>query len=801
MNSFVAPKTRPRLCHVITTPTDRYSSGLRTRMEAQIAREAGYEVDIVTGLGPTDQRLTGPQLEDVTYHRLPSLTKYIHPSQDLAALWRLYRLFKRRQYEVVHTHLAKAGVMGRLAAGLARVPVVVHDVHGPVFHPRLSRPRRWLYTVLERLAGRHTSHYIFYTEHLRAAFNAANIGWQAEKNVIYPGLNLAPFLTAGNSPPDRDRLRAAWGLKPDHLVVGYVARLVPGKGHHFAIEALGRLAPRLPQLRLMLVGGAIWPEEKKYLQGLQDLAAGLGLKDRVIFAGHQIQVIPFYQMFDLFVLPSLYEGTANAMLEALVLGLPVVAFDIAAVHEFCRDEVVLCPFAQAAGLAQGLERALALGPGPAPSPDLRRELVAKFSPAHWRQHIADFYRGLALPAPLKAAAAAGPPLGDQTGAAPPVAGEGCRRPPAALFSLIPVMEALFLIYLVLSYFCPPLRLDNLLLVLFLCLSWVLIFSYHWLGVPAIKMKPRRILLLGQNKLTERLLQILQEKQDQVYAVADHWHLSGLEPSQTLENFVQEHKIDLIVYATDSKLVPASAGSLCSLRFNEKNILDDCSFYQKITGKLPIDYIEDVGLLVHSSRGMWFPRLSAAAKRTFDLALALLLTPLATLLIILCGVAIKLNSKGPVFFIQERLGRYESPFNIIKLRTMADNAEKLSGPRWSFDNDPRITSVGRILRKTRLDEIPQLYNVIKGDMSFIGPRPIRKHFADLLAAKIPCYRLRFLTKPGLTGWAQVNCGYGSTVEGQKEKVKHDLFYLVHRSLRLDLLIVLKTIRIVVAGKGI
>lgn len=383
--------------------------------------------------------------------------------------------------------------------------------------------------------------------------------------------------------------------------------------------------------------------------------------------------------------------------------------------------------------------------------------------------------------------------------------ERSQRPGPLFLSLIPVLALAFLVYLVMVQFFAALRLSNLSLALFLGLAWMLLFAWRWFGVPAIRLEPRRVLLIGRNRLIDRIAQILQEEHAQVYAVADHWHRSSSNMARpALENYVQDHEIDLIVYASGSELVSQLASSLCSLRLKEKNIFDDQAFYQRLTGKIPIDYVDDVGLLMNSKREVWFPRLSAVARRLFDIVMVLISTPLALPLIIICGLVIKLDSKGPVFFIQERLGQNEKPFRLIKLRTMVHNAEKLSGPKWSSDKDPRKTAVGKVLRKTRLDELPQLFNVLKGDMTFVGPRPFRKHFADLLAEHIPHYRLRFLAKPGLTGWAQVNVGsgdYHNTMEGQKEKVEHDLFYLVRRSLALDFFIMLKTIRVVVAGKGI
>ncbi len=386
-----------RLCHVITTPTDQYSSGLRTRMEAEIALELGYRVDIVTGQGPADEKLISQGIPGVKYWRLPSLTKYIYPHRDIKALLDLYVLFRRQKYQIVHTHLAKAGILGRLAAGLAGVPTIVHDVHGPSFTPAHSWTQRNLFVNLERLAGLVTTHYVFYTNHLMADFAAHGIGPKAVKEVIYPNLRLETFLEAPPLPADRrEKLRADWGLAPEHLVIGYVARLVPSKAHHLVIEALARLVDRWPQARLLLVGGAIWPEELSCQQRLQKLVKNLNLEGKVIFTGHQMEVLPFYQIFDLFVMPSLYECVGNALLEALVMGLPAVAFDLPFVHEFCpHEETIVCPYAQIEGLSQKLEGVLTQlatsSEDMRPSLAFRQDLAEKLSADRWKEKVVNFY--------------------------------------------------------------------------------------------------------------------------------------------------------------------------------------------------------------------------------------------------------------------------------------------------------------------------------------------------------------------------------------------------------------------------
>ncbi len=194
-----------------------------------------------------------------------------------------------------------------------------------------------------------------------------------------------------------------------------------------------------------------------------------------------------------------------------------------------------------------------------------------------------------------------------------------------------------------------------------------------------------------------------------------------------------------------------------------------------------------------------PYLNGRLKRSLDILLVLLCAPLAVFLVGLAALAIKLSSRGPVFFVQERLGRKAMPFPCYKLRTMVVGAEQ-GTPQWAAAADPRVTRVGGLLRRSRLDELPQLYNVWRGEMSFVGVRPIREHFARILAAKEPRYYLRFLAKPGLTGWDQVHNGYPCTLEGQLRKFRFDLYYLKNASLWLDLHILGSTLKVMLRCQG-
>jgi exopolysaccharide biosynthesis polyprenyl glycosylphosphotransferase len=179
------------------------------------------------------------------------------------------------------------------------------------------------------------------------------------------------------------------------------------------------------------------------------------------------------------------------------------------------------------------------------------------------------------------------------------------------------------------------------------------------------------------------------------------------------------------------------------------------------------------------------------------ALGLILTAPISLL---TAIAVKLDSPGPVLYCQERVGKNESTFLVYKFRSMLNNAETKTGPVWAAGNDPRVTRVGRLIRKLRIDEIPQMINVLKGEMSFVGPRPERPFFVSKLKQNIPYYHLRFSVKPGITGWAQISYPYGSSEDDATEKLQYDLYYIKNISPLFDLQIIFETIKVVLLGRG-
>lgn len=223
-----------------------------------------------------------------------------------------------------------------------------------------------------------------------------------------------------------------------------------------------------------------------------------------------------------------------------------------------------------------------------------------------------------------------------------------------------------------------------------------------------------------------------------------------------------------------------------------------AMYERLTGKLAVESMRPSYLIF--SRGFQKDPMTLALKRVGDILLSLLGLLLSLPICLLTALLIKLTSRGPVFFTQERAGQDGAVFRLIKFRTMTVDAEKDTGPVWAQAGDSRITPVGRFLRLTRIDEIPQFINILLGQMSFVGPRPERPHFVEQLSKQIPFYPLRHTVKPGLTGWAQVRHQYGASVEDAREKLRYDLYYIKNMGLLFDLNIVLRTTGVILLGKG-
>jgi exopolysaccharide biosynthesis polyprenyl glycosylphosphotransferase len=221
------------------------------------------------------------------------------------------------------------------------------------------------------------------------------------------------------------------------------------------------------------------------------------------------------------------------------------------------------------------------------------------------------------------------------------------------------------------------------------------------------------------------------------------------------------------------------------------------FEERLTRGVRSEYIDEAWLLEHVAKGR--KRIYGLGKRIGDIAAVLVAALPALIIGVLIALAIKLSDRGHLFIVHERVGKNEKPFMLIKFRSMVPNAD-MQGPSWTVENDPRITRLGRMLRRTRLDEIPQLINILKGEMSFVGPRAEVAALHSLYRSEIPFYEKRYLIKPGLTGWAQINYPYGSSVEDAKAKLAYDFFYLKNRSLVLDIGIILRTIDLILRGSG-
>jgi sugar transferase (PEP-CTERM system associated) len=271
------------------------------------------------------------------------------------------------------------------------------------------------------------------------------------------------------------------------------------------------------------------------------------------------------------------------------------------------------------------------------------------------------------------------------------------------------------------------------------------------------------------------------------------HIESLAEHATLLNASE------VVLALEERRNALPLDDLIRVKTTGVHVNELSSFLERETGRVDLDTLNP-SWLIFSDGFSSGRRLTSFAKRLFDLLASAILILVSAPVILITAIAIKMESRGPVFYRQVRIGLYQQPFEMIKLRSMRQDAEAISGEVWAQADDPRITRVGRWIRKLRIDELPQAWNVLKGDMSFVGPRPERPHFVSDLQSKLTYFAERHMVKPGITGWAQINYPYGASLADARHKLEYDLYYAKNYSPFLDILILLQTLRVVLWPEG-
>lgn len=336
--------------------------------------------------------------------------------------------------------------------------------------------------------------------------------------------------------------------------------------------------------------------------------------------------------------------------------------------------------------------------------------------------------------------------------------------------------------------------------------------WRWISVRlrVFNAARERVLIVGTGEMARQVCRWIVENHDGEYGVVGFAGpdagregtilAMGVRIQTDFESLVSfaRGRCERVIVALDEKRNHFPVRPLMELRLLGVEIEDATTFFERIGGKIAVETMLPSWLIF--SEGFKNSALRRFLKRTVDISLASVLLILTGPLMLATAALVKLTSRGPALYRQTRSGLGRIEFDVLKFRSMVVDAEAGSGPQWTRDFDPRVTLMGKIMRPTRIDELPQLINVLRGEMSFIGPRPERPHFIARLEEKIPYYGLRMTVRPGLTGWAQVEYRYGATDEDALEKLKYDLYYIKNGNLLFDLWIVLKTVKVVLLGAG-
>lgn len=377
--------------------------------------------------------------------------------------------------------------------------------------------------------------------------------------------------------------------------------------------------------------------------------------------------------------------------------------------------------------------------------------------------------------------------------------------------LVVAIAAVGTVVSALLYFLPMLPLWRSILVLALSFSFVFVMLVHalFLKFSNNNFLNRQVIVLGAGKAGAELKEYAAKAKEAGLNIIDVIALpeqdvevkgaKKLEDIGPFEEFVRRSEAELILIASSGKQeLPVDALISCKLAGVE--VKDRLSFFEQVRGYVDLASVKAEWIIFSDGfkGGNYFER---ALKRILDIAVSSLVLILTIPLMIFAAIGVALTSKGPIFYRQERVGLDGETFNLLKFRSMTVDAEKEGRPEWAKEADPRVTKIGGFLRRTRIDELPQLINVFRGDMSFVGPRPERPFFVEQLEQQIPFYKERHCLKPGITGWAQIQYPYGASFEDSKRKLEYDLYYIKNYSIFLDLLIILQTVRVVLFPVGV
>jgi sugar transferase (PEP-CTERM system associated) len=373
------------------------------------------------------------------------------------------------------------------------------------------------------------------------------------------------------------------------------------------------------------------------------------------------------------------------------------------------------------------------------------------------------------------------------------------------FRLLLVPGILALITAAVAYVFPRLLIGNNTVLIGLVLVTIALFAwrmmYAWLAqMPYLREK---VYVLGVGERAQRLVNALRLRSELGVEVAG-WsgnvegELNRESLAAHLMELIHERRVHRVIVAMEDRRGNLPVMEILHLRLAGVKIEEATSWLEKISGRIEVDNLYPSWLVFNE--GFRFSASFMLLRRILAILASAILLLVIFPVIPLVILAIKLDSRGPVLYRQRRVGLGGKVFYCFKFRTMRQDAEADTGATWATDDDPRITKVGKFLRASRLDEIPQLWCVLKGDMGFVGPRPERPEFVEWLAKQIPFYTVRSAVRPGITGWAQIRYKYGNTVEDAKEKLQYDLYYIKNMSIGLDMMIMFQTIKIVLLGRG-